>query len=84
MTQEVYSIEVIAAAGRIADTFDSGCDRCSLSDLDLFEANGLMTQGIVEEPSDSLEEGDVVWFFTMAGTRLIMSIQGDQEDCNRS
>jgi hypothetical protein len=74
----MYSLEVITAAKRVSDTFANGCDRCDLDDLDLLEANGLMTQGIVEEPSDTLEEGDTAWFFNTVGAQLVGAIQGAQ------
>lgn len=71
------SLDVIAAARRVSDTFATGCDRCDLFDLDLLESAGLMEQRIVEHPSDTLEIGDNAWFFNQAGEDLILAINGE-------
>ena len=70
-----YSLPVIAATKRVSTIFAQGCDRCDIDDLDLLEANGLMVQGVIEQPSDTLEEGDTAWFFNADGEALVLALK---------
>lgn len=74
-----YSTDVIAAVRRVSDVFASGCDRCDMADLDLLESEGLMYQRLVEHPSDTLEVGDIAWFFNDQGDQLVKAIKGEEE-----
>jgi hypothetical protein len=69
-----YSLQVIAATRRVSAIFSEGCDRCDIDDLDLLEASGLMVQGVIEQPSDTLEEGDTAWFFNADGDALVLAL----------
>ena len=70
-----YSLPVIAATKRVSTIFSQGCDRCNIDDLDLLEASGLMYQGVIEQPSDTLEEGDTAWFFNADGDALVSALK---------
>lgn len=74
-----YSLEVIKAAGRVGRIFADGCDRCDMEDLDLLEANGLMTRTRCTDPfgQDSLEKGETMWMFNADGEALVASILGN-------
>ena len=75
----MYSLDVIAAAKRVSDTFADGRDRCELADLDLLHYEGLMTIGRVDHASDTLQEGDEAYFFNEAGEALVTSLKGGED-----
>jgi len=74
-----YSLPVIAATKRVSTIFAEGCDRCDITDLELLETNGLMDRGVVEQPSDTLEEGDTAWFFNANGDALVAALRESEE-----
>jgi hypothetical protein len=78
MTQNIpsYSLDVIAAARRVALITEAGTDRCDFEDLDLLESVGLMEQTITDSDTDTHEKGDVMWAFTQKGTDLCDSVLG--------
>lgn len=74
-----YSLEVVAAASRVASIFNDGCDRCDAEDLNLLHEAGLMTRRRCTkedaEQQDSVEAGETLFEFNVQGAELVKSIR---------
>ncbi len=71
-----YSTKIMDAAAHVNRTLTEGMDRSNREDLELLEEAGLMDREICEDDShqDSVEAGELIWYFTQAGEELIETL----------